>query len=71
MPAFDYGDVVLVRPDARPIFRPGSRAWIVGVFTDRSVDRFDWLGAGPVYTIEFEDGSCLDVEESSLEPFHS
>jgi hypothetical protein len=46
-----WGDEVVVRKDAPSRYRPGSRAWVVGV------------GAVGVQllTIEFDDGSSVDI----------
>lgn len=68
MPTFDYGDVVQVRLDASNDLRPGSKAWVVGVFETRPGPYFDKFPEGVVFTIEYEDGSSLEIHESNLEP---
>lgn len=71
MAKFNYDDIVFVNESASSEFRPGARAWIIGVFTDRAKDRFDWLPEGVIYTIEFEDGDCVDINEDALRPSES
>ncbi len=66
-PKFTYNDIVRVRPDADSKARPGARAWIVGVFEKRPEGGyFDKFPEGVVYTIEFEDGSSIEVHEDCL-----
>lgn len=67
MAKFTYNDIVRVRPSARQEAKPGEKAWIVGVFTDRPGPYFDQFPKGVVYTIEFEDGSSTEIHESDLE----
>ncbi|MCR1768205.1 hypothetical protein [Burkholderia glumae] len=67
MTKFDYADIVRVLGTASPDFRPGARAWIVGVFEDRPGKYFDRFPPGVVYTIEYEDGSSVEIHESLLE----
>ena len=66
---FTYDDIVTIRKDAPPKFRPGEKAWIVGVFTDRDRYKFEEFPPGTVYMIEFEGGDAVDVHDSLLEPF--
>jgi hypothetical protein len=66
MTKFTYNDIVEVLDSAPAALRPGSRAWIVGVSEERRGTYFDQFPPGVVYTIEFEDGSSIDVHESSL-----
>lgn len=68
-PIFNYDDVVKVRQGAIVDLRPGSKAWVVGVFQTRPGPFFDKFPHGTVYTIEFEDGSSLEVHENDLEPY--
>jgi hypothetical protein len=63
---FTYNDILVVDDDAPAEFRPGERAWVIGVFVDREKDKFDWLPAGVVYTVEFEDGEAIDMNEDIL-----
>lgn len=67
MAKFTYDDIVKVLVDAPPEQRPGERAWVVGVFEDRPGKYFDAFPPGVVYSIEFEDGSSIEVNESLLE----
>lgn len=67
-PQFTYNDIVRVLPSAGADARPGARAWIVGVFADpRPGQYFDKFPYGVVYSIEFEDGSSVEVHESDLQ----
>lgn len=70
MTRFTYGDVVRVALGAPQDTRPGAKAWIVGVVEagQRRGRHFEQFTPGPGYTIEFEDGISIDVDESSLEP---
>lgn len=65
-PKFTYDDIVVVGNTAPKEFRPGEKAWVVGVFSDRSKDKFSWLPPGVVYLVEFEDGEAIDVNEDFL-----
>lgn len=67
MKKFDYADVVRVVRTASSGLRQGARAWIVGVFEDRPGKYFDQFPPGVVYSIEYEDGSSIEVHESMLE----
>lgn len=64
---FYYNDIIKVRASAAPDLRPGSRAWIVGVFDTRPGPYFDKFPAGTVYTIEFVDGTSVEAHELDLE----
>jgi len=66
-PLFNYDDVVKVRRDASSELRPGAKAWIVGVFETRPGKFFDKFPEGIVYSIEFEDGSSIEIHEADLE----
>ena len=68
MTKLTYNDIVKVVENAAEDLRPGSRAWIVGVFENRPGSYFDKFPPGVVYTIEFEDGSSLEIHEVNLEP---
>ena len=65
-PEFDFDDIVVVDEKAPTEFRPGQKAWVIGVFVDRSVVKFDWLPPGIVYAVEFEDGSATDIHQQNL-----
>jgi hypothetical protein len=67
---FTHGEVVRVMEGAPKEMRPGAQAWIVGVIEagKRKGRYFEQFASGAVYTIEFEDGSSIDVDESDLEP---
>tara|TARA_R110001592_G_scaffold305345_1_gene577963 strand:+ start:326 stop:571 length:246 start_codon:yes stop_codon:yes gene_type:complete len=68
-PKFNYNDIVKVRTtsDSSTVDRQGEQAWIVGVFTERpSGEFFKKFPPGIVYSIEFEDGSSIEVHEKDL-----
>jgi hypothetical protein len=69
MPIFNYDDIVKAVNTAPINARPGSKAWIVGVFETRRGEFLKSFPEGVVYTIEFEDGSSTEVAESDLEPY--
>lgn len=64
---FDYSDIARVREATMSLSRLDARAWIVGVFLERKGSYFDQFPSGPVYTIEYEDGSSHEVPERDLE----
>ncbi|MFC5771127.1 hypothetical protein [Thauera sinica] len=67
-PKFDYDDIVRVRGNAPEEARPGERAWIVGVFLTRPKgDYFNKFPEGVVYSVEFEDGSSIEIHEANLD----
>lgn len=66
---FDYDDIVIVKKMAPSSLRPGSKAWVVGVFFDRPGHYFDKFPEGTVYTIEFEDGESVEAHEGFLESY--
>jgi hypothetical protein len=47
--------------------RPGERASVIGVFVGAEVPTYREFLAGPVYSVEFADGSAQDIEEALLE----
>jgi hypothetical protein len=56
------GDEVVVAAGAPPRFRPGARAWVVGVRT---------LGGEHLVIIEFEDGTSVEVPAAVIEAARS
>jgi len=69
MTKFTYDDIVKVSESAPAKLRPGQKAWIVGVFEERPGKYFNIFPEGVVYSIEFEDGTSIEVHESLLELF--
>ncbi len=69
MALFTYNDTVKVVQKAPPQLRPGELASVVGMSSerDRSGEYLAQFPHGVVYTIEFEDGSSVEVHESFLE----
>lgn len=68
-PKFDYDDIVVVKDSAAKQFRPGERAWVVGVVADRAQFELEQFPAGVIYTVEFEDGSAVDIHEDDIQSF--
>ncbi|WP_137939194.1 hypothetical protein [Chitinivorax sp. B] len=66
MSEFDYDDQVIVADDAPQDCRPGCKAWVVGVFENHDGAYFKGFPGGVVYTIEFEDGTSIEIHESKL-----
>jgi hypothetical protein len=66
MPKFTWGDSVRILENAPGDLRPGSVAAVVGVEEDRQGSYYEKFPEGVVYTVEFEDGSSVDVHESYL-----
>jgi hypothetical protein len=69
MPVFTWNDTVRVKHSASANLRPGSLASVVGVHieADRTGEFLKEFPLGVVYTIEFEDGSSVQIHESLLE----
>lgn len=69
---FTWGDAVLVSSNAVPIYHPGEFASICGFYKIKSeegakefqCDVGDWI-----YTIEFSDGSDIEIAECFLEKY--
>ena len=66
---FNYDDIVKVRESANTNYRVGAKAWIVGIFETRPGKYFDKFPEGIIYTIEFEDGTSIEIHEADLELF--
>jgi hypothetical protein len=68
MAKFAYDDIVKIIDGAASELRPGSKAWVVGVFEekDRQGQYFEIFPEGVVYTIEFEDGKSTEIHEADL-----
>jgi hypothetical protein len=65
-PKFTYNDIVRVSTDSEQRFT--KKAWIVGIFETRPEGGyFDRFPEGVVYSIEFEDGSSIEVHELELQ----
>jgi hypothetical protein len=69
MAKYAYNDIVRVSAGSIVPQRIGERAWIVGFSPEEErtgafLQRFP---KGMVYTIEFEDGSSVEVPEDDLE----
>lgn len=69
MPKFTWNDVVRVIHGAPQECRPRERAWVVARTEEsqRRGSNLEQFPRGTVYTIEFEDGSSIEVDEASLE----
>ena len=69
MPLFTYDDTVQVKGGAPPHLRPGLPASVVAIsrVEDRHGDFLQRFPEGIVYTIEFEGGDTVQVQEFLLE----
>jgi hypothetical protein len=71
MSKFTYDDIVRAPPISDGEVASVRKAWVVGIFeTDKEPGSY-WkkFPSGVVYTIEFEDGSSIDVHEDDLAPW--
>jgi hypothetical protein len=66
---FTYDSQVRVVKNAPSEMRPGQKAWVIAVLRDKSVPKYRRFNSDVVYTIEFEDGSSIDIEGDLLEIF--
>jgi hypothetical protein len=66
---FDYDDIVTTRMGLGSTLRPGSMAWIVGITPEskRSGKFLEEFPRGTTYTIEFEDGVSVEVQEADIQ----
>jgi hypothetical protein len=65
--SFDWGEEVRVSSVAPLDYRPGSKAWIVGMSTAEPTPASSAPNEEPTsYTIEFEDGSSVQVPAALL-----
>ena len=64
---FEYDDIVRVRVGADVAAPARAKAWVVGITeADKRVGAYyDRFPAGNIYTIEFEEGSSIDVHEKT------
>jgi hypothetical protein len=67
MSKFSYDDIVKIKIDAKMATKRRDRAWVIAVMEDRQRFPLSQLPPGIVYSIEFEDGTALDVHEDDLE----
>lgn len=67
MPKFTHDDIVRVRANSCTKLTLPKKAWVVGVFEESLGAYFDKFPPGVVYTVEFEDGSAMEVHEGELE----
>ena len=68
MPRFTYSDLVTAIEGAQPALRPGEPASVIAVIEekDRKGSYLSAFPPGVIYSIEFEDGSAIDIHESQL-----
>ena len=66
-PIFTYDDTVVVLPSVGVPTLVGRKASIVGIFEEpRTGSFFEKFPPGVVYSVEFEDGSSMEIHESNL-----
>lgn len=67
-PTFIWDDLVVVAEHARPSQGPGALASIIGISRqyERSGTYLEEFPTGNVYTVEFDDGSSVDVPQGML-----
>ena len=66
MAKFNYDDMVRIKVGATSANRTDT-AWVVAVIEDRQRFPLSQFPSGVVYSIEFEDGTAVDVHEDDLE----
>lgn len=67
---FDWGEAVFVSPDAPKEYRPSSIADVVGMIfinTSQLAQNFNVMLNTWVYTIEYTDGSSIELPEMFLQ----
>lgn len=66
---YTYNDLVRVAPSAASELRPGMLASVVAItpVEIRSGNFLKEFPSGTLYTIEFDDGTSVTVEESDIE----
>jgi hypothetical protein len=69
MTRFTYSDIVKLKDGSAAKPDQSGRAWVIAILTDRTRFPLPHLPPGVVYSIEFEDGSAVDVHEDDLEPW--
>ena len=64
-----YNDIVLINRSAPSELRPGERACVVGISepSQRSGSYLAQFPSGLVYTVEFGDGSSVEIHETLVE----
>ena len=66
---FDYGDSVLIRNDAPDKYKPNNRASICGMRAaenEQTAKEFGIKLYHKIYTVEFGDGSSIEIPEIYL-----
>lgn len=68
MSKYTYNDIVAAKPHTSEELRAGEKAWIVGISEkkNRRGKYLEMFPEGIIYTIEFEDGSSVNVSEDDL-----
>jgi hypothetical protein len=67
VPKFNYDDIVRVIANAHTGLTVPKKAWVVGIFERSPGPYFSKFPPGTVYTVEFEDGSAIEVHECDLQ----
>ena len=66
MSKFTWGDSVQIAEGAPADLRPGSMAVVVGLSEERHGSFLERFPHGMVYTVEYEDGSSVELHEDHL-----
>jgi hypothetical protein len=69
---FTWGDAVIVKKNASPIYRPGEFASICGIdkiTTQKEADELNCKNGEWIYIVEYEDGSSIEIPECYLEKY--
>ena len=69
---FTWGDPIVISKDAPSVFHPGEFGSVCGfyeILSEEGTKKFQCNLGDWVYTIEFEDGSDIEIAECFLEKY--
>lgn len=69
---FTWNDLVIIKPNAPPSYYPGKIAVVCGmeqVKSEKLSNEFNIMIGDWIYTVEFGDGSSIEIPESYLEKY--
>jgi len=67
---FSWGDAVIVKKNALPIYRPREFASICGIdkiTTQKEANELNCKNGEWIYIVEYEDGTSIEIPESYLD----